>query len=187
MIIFYFLIIFIIGIYKSKYINDKDYLYASRSLTLTPFIATIVTTWYGGILEIGRFSYEYGISTWFIFGLFYYIAAIVFALYIGPKLHENNISSISQYFKKYLGKIPEKISAILILFISSPAPYLMIFSVLFMHTFNISYELSLIFGIFLSTGYIYFGGFKSIIRTGIYTHYFEVHCFEVHYLIKIIF
>ena len=102
MIIFYFLIIFVIGIYKCKYINDNDYLYASRSLTLTPFIATIVTTWYGGILEIGRFSYQYGIVTWFNFGLFYYIAAIVFGLYIGPKLHENNISSISQYFKKYL-------------------------------------------------------------------------------------
>ena len=91
MIYAYFILIFLIGIYNQKTIHKDEYLYLSRRLTLPSFIATIVTTWYGGILEIGRFSYLNGIVTWIIFGFFYYIAAIIFALYIGPKLYDNNI------------------------------------------------------------------------------------------------
>ena len=87
------------GLYHRKNKNPEEYLYLSRNLTLPSFIATIVTTWYGGILEIGRFSYINGIVTWFIFGFFYYISAIIFALYIGPQIHKNNIQSIPQYFK----------------------------------------------------------------------------------------
>ena len=98
MIYAYFIIIFIVALYNSKNKNNNDYLYVSRKLTLPSFIATIVTTWYGGILEIGRFSYVNGIVTWIIFGFFYYISAILFALYIGPKLHENDIESIPEYF-----------------------------------------------------------------------------------------
>ena len=102
MIVLYFIIIFIIG-FINKGTNDKnEYFYLSRKLTLPSFIATIVTTWYGGILEVGRFSYYNGFVTWFIFGLFYYIAAIIFAFYIGPKVHKNNITSIPEYFKKLL-------------------------------------------------------------------------------------
>ena len=103
MIYAYFIIIFFIGIYHRKNKSHEDYLYSSRSLTLPSFIATIVTTWYGGILEIGRFSYINGIVTWCIFGFFYYISAVIFALYIGPQLHKNNIDSIPKYFKEKYG------------------------------------------------------------------------------------
>ena len=81
MIYAYFIIIFLIGLYNNKRNNKNEYLYLSRKLTLPSFIATIVTTWYGGILEIGRFSYLNGIVTWLIFGFFYYISAILFAKY----------------------------------------------------------------------------------------------------------
>ena len=63
MIIFYFIVIILIGLYKTKSSSSEDYIFASRSITLPSFIATIVTTWYGGILEIGRFTYYNGIIT----------------------------------------------------------------------------------------------------------------------------
>ena len=167
MIYIYFILIFLVGIYNRKDTNRDEYLYLSRKLTLPSFIATIVTTWYGGILEIGRYSYLNGIITWFIFGFFYYVSAIVFALYIGPKLHENNIESIPKYFKKKYGMIPEKLSSIVLILLSSPAPYLMILSTLLMHILNINLNTALIFGIIFSITYIYSGGFKSIIKTDI--------------------
>jgi len=43
--------------------KHSDFLLANRSLTLPSFVATLVTTWYGGILGIGEFAYSYGIST----------------------------------------------------------------------------------------------------------------------------
>ena len=49
-----------------------DYLLAGRKLTLPAFVATLVTTWYGGILGVGEYAWRYGISTWVVFGLPYY-------------------------------------------------------------------------------------------------------------------
>ena len=167
MIYFYFIIIFCVGLYNHKNKSQNEYLYASRTLTLPSFIATIVTTWYGGILEIGRFTYTNGIVTWLIFGFFYYISAILYALYIGPRLNKKNINSIPKYFKTQYGTIPEKISSIILILISSPAPYLMILSTILVHLFNIPFNAALIFGICFSITYIYVGGFKSIIRTDI--------------------
>ena len=165
MIYLYFILIIIVGLYKSNYKNEDDYLFASRKITLPSFIATIVTTWYGGILEIGRFSYENGIITWIIFGLYYYIAAIIYGIYIGPRLYSNNINSIPEYFKKYYGDTIGKLISIIIIFISSPAPYIMILSTVLIHIFNINIHLSIILSILFSTVYLYVGGFRSIIRT----------------------
>ena len=166
MIYLYFIIIILIGLYSSNYHkNDEDYLFASRKITLPSFIATIVTTWYGGILEIGRFSYENGVVTWIIFGLYYYIAAIIYAIFIGPKLYSNNINSIPEYFRKYYGDSIGRLISIIIIFISSPAPYIMILSTILIHIFSFDLHLSIILSILFSTFYLYFGGFKSIIRT----------------------
>ena len=94
MIPLYFIFLLLIGLYNSKNQTKSNYLNLSRSLTLPSFVATLVTTWYGGILEIGRFSYENGIVTWIIFGFYYYLAAFIYGFIIGPKLYENNIKSI---------------------------------------------------------------------------------------------
>ena len=165
MVISYLFIILIIGLFKSKKYSSNDYIYASRKLTLPAFISTFVTTWYGGILEIGRFTFENGIITWIIFGFFYYIAALLLMVFIAPKIHKNNINTIPQYFHKNFGYIPGIISSIIILLLSSPAPYLMIFATIFNHIYDINYIYSILIGLFFSVFYIMLGGFKSIVRT----------------------
>ena len=154
-----------VGLLSKKSSNEDDYLFASRKLTLPSFIATFVTTWYGGILEIGRFTFENGIITWIIFGFFYYIAAILLLVFIAPKIHKNSINTIPGYFHINFGYIPGIISSIIILLLSSPAPYLMIFATIFNHVYDINYIYSIFIGLFFSVSYIMLGGFKSIIRT----------------------
>ena len=154
-----------VGLLSKKSLNEDDYLFASRKLTLPAFIATFVTTWYGGILEIGRFTFENGIITWIIFGFFYYIAALLLLLFIAPKIHKNSINTIPGYFNINFGYIPGIISSIIILLLSSPAPYLMIFATIFNHVYDINYIYSIFIGLFFSVSYIMLGGFKSIIRT----------------------
>ncbi len=61
----YFIILLILGYkaYKStEHKSEKDFILANRSLSLPAFVATLVTTWYGGILGVGEFTYLYGIS-----------------------------------------------------------------------------------------------------------------------------
>ena len=165
MIYAYFIIIFFIGLLNIRPKNKDEYFYISRKLTLPSFVATLITTWYGGILEIGRFSYFNGIVTWLIFGLFYYISAIIFAFYIGPKIHKNNIKTIPEYFKKHYGKTSQKIASLILLLVSSPAPYLMILATLLSHIFQIEFSYAIVIGILFSIFYIYSGGFKAVIRT----------------------
>ena len=164
MILAYLFIILIIGLYKSKNKND-DYIFDSRRLTLPAFIATFVTTWYGGILEIGRFTFQNGIITWIIFGLFYYISAFLLLKFIAPKIHKNNIETIPNYIHKNYGYISGLMSSIIISLITSPAPYLIIFATIFNHIYNLNYLITISIGMFFSVFYIILGGFKSIIRT----------------------
>jgi len=161
----YLIIILIIGLISSKIKSENEYIFVSRKLTLPAFIATFVTTWYGGILEIGRFTYQNGIVTWVIFCFFYYISAIIFLKFFAFKIHDNNIDSIPEYFHKYYGYISGLFSSFIIMLISSPAPYIIIFSVIFQHVYEISYFYSILIGLFFSIAYLFFGGFRSIIRT----------------------
>ena len=165
MIITYLLLMLLAGLYNYKTSSSDEYIFASRKLTLPAFIATFVTTWYGGILEIGRFTFENGIITWIIFGFFYYIAALLLLLFIAPRIHKNNINTIPGYFHRNFGYIPGIVSSIIILLLSSPAPYLMIFATIFNHIYDINYIYSILIGLFFSVSYIMVGGFKSIVRT----------------------
>jgi len=165
LIISYFILVLFIGLYKSNKQTSDDYIISSRKITLPSFIATIVTTWYGGILEIGRFTYENGIVTWVIFGLFYYLAALIYAFIIAPRLYNEKFTTIPEYFENIYGKRAKQISSIIILLITSPAPYIMILTTLLMHIYNINFHIAAFTGIFTSTVYIYIGGFNSIIKT----------------------
>jgi solute:Na+ symporter, SSS family len=164
-ILSYFIIIYGIGFLKKSKSDKDSFIFAGRRLTLPAFVATLVSTWYGGILEVGRFSYENGIVTILIFGVFYYLAAISFALFFAPKIATNNIQSIPSLIYSHFGKIPGIISIILILLIASPAPYLKIFSILIQSFWEIPEYIAIIIGISISVLYSIRGGFSSIVRT----------------------
>ena len=115
--------------------TNSGYLFAGRKLTLPAFVMTLVATWYGGILEIGRFSYEYGVVSWCLFGLFYYIAALLYALFFVPKISSGEFTSIPDAFKKSFGAKPALVAALVMLFVASPAPYLKILAVIIDHLY----------------------------------------------------
>ena len=165
MIFLYFFTILLIGLVHKKNNDSFEFLYASRKLTLTSFIATIVTTWYGAILDVGRFTYENGILTWIIFCLFYYFSALIYGLFIGPKIHKKNISSLPEFFTQRINTKAGCISSILIYLIGSPIPYIIIFSIIISHIYSISYFISVLISVITSNLYLYVGGFKSVIRT----------------------
>ena len=62
--------------------SPAQFLLAGRKLSLPALVLTLVTTWYGGILGIGEYTWRHGISTWLVFGVPYYLAAILFALFL---------------------------------------------------------------------------------------------------------
>jgi SSS family solute:Na+ symporter len=165
LVLLYFLATLGFGFYKRSDKGINNFLFAGRKLTIPALVATLVSTWYGGILEVGRFTYENGIVTWIIFGLFYYIAAILFVKYIAPKIIESSIPTIPELFLKSFGKIPALIAIVCVILLTTPAPYLKILATLFDFVWGIPVFWALVLGSFLSIIYTVTGGFAAVVRT----------------------
>jgi SSS family solute:Na+ symporter len=73
--------------HRGKSSEAEEYLLAGRTLTLPAFVATLVSTWYGGIIAIGEYSFDNGIVTWIVFGIPYYVAALIFALLLAKRIN----------------------------------------------------------------------------------------------------
>jgi len=170
LIAIYFIAIISIGFSRksvSNQFNSKDYLLAGRKLSLPGFVVTLVSTWYGGILGIGENTYLYGLQTWVIFGLPYYLFALIFAFFVAGRI--NRLKSISlpdQFYQRY-GKVAGIISAIYIFILSSPAPYILSIGILLNQITGFSYELSLLIITLVCFSYIWNGGLKAVIRTDV--------------------
>ena len=166
-LILYVGLLIFFGFFRTKQTgkNPEDFLLAGRKLSLPGFVITLVATWYGGILGIGENTYSYGIQTWFIFGLPYYIFAILFAFLIAGRINETKFISIPDQFHGRFGKTAGVVSALYILFLASPAPYILSIGILLQFTTGLSFGLSLLMSTGLSLSYIWIGGFKAVVRT----------------------
>jgi len=145
--------------------QQNDFLLANRSLTLPSFVATLVTTWYGGILGIGEFAYSYGLSTWIVFGLPYYIFALLYALILAPKIRQAGVFTIADMLYLKYNKPVGLFGSICLLFMTTPAPYILIVALIIQIILGWSFFVCLLAGTFFSMIYIYWGGFRSVVRT----------------------
>ncbi len=167
-ILTYLVALFTVGLIKSSKNNtEQNYILAGRRLSLPGFVMTLVATWYGGILGVGENTYLYGLQTWVIFGLPYYLFAILFAIYIAPRIRKANLLSIPDHFHRKYGKTPSILSAVFILFLSSPAPYVLSVGILIQALTGLSYPVCLSVALIASLIYIWKGGFGAVVRTDI--------------------
>ncbi|NOG47930.1 MAG: sodium:solute symporter family protein [Calditrichaeota bacterium] len=150
---------------RQKSPSQEEYLLSSRSLSLPSLVATLVTTWYGGILGVGEFIYTTGVSAWVIFGIPYYFFAILFALFIAPKIRQAKYISIPDLLYKNFGNLAGLLGSLFILFITSPAPYILITGVLISYMLNIPLLFSVIGATLFSIIYLFKGGFNSVVQT----------------------
>ena len=164
----YVILLLWLGFYKSsKKEDNKDFILAGRKLSLPGFVATLVATWYGGILGVGENTYNYGIQTWFIFALPYYVFGLLFAFFLAPKIRDLPHRSIPDHFKHHFGHSAGIVSAVLVLILASPAPYILSLGILLRHTIGWSLQSAILISTGLSLAYIWYGGFRSVVRTDI--------------------
>ena len=166
-IILFFISVLSIGFWAGKkYSNEaNDYLLYGRKVGLGLFVLTTVSTWYGGILGVGEFTYRYGIVSWFTQGFPYYIFAILFAIFFAKKIRAASLFTIPDKLTNTYGKTAGLISAVLVFILVSPAPYILMTANLISVIFKINMTYSLIIALFLSFIYLFKGGFKANIYT----------------------
>lgn len=166
-ILSYLALLLALGFFRSKrgLQEENDYLLAGRGLTLVPFTASLVATWYGGILGVGEFTYRYGVSNWVVFGLPYYVFALGYAFLLAERIRLAELTTIPDRFYQRYGRGPGALSAALVMILASPAPYILSAGVVLGLLFNLSWLVSVVLAAVLSLVYIYTGGFRSVIRT----------------------
>ena len=165
-IVLYFILLFWLG-FKSRrnHPSQEEFLLSGRSLTIPAFIATLVTTWYGGILGIGEFVHKSGISAWLMLGLPYYIFAIIYALWLAPRIRNSGAVSIPDMLQSVYGKKAGLIGGFFLIIMTSPAPYILMLGVLLQMLFGFGFYISIITGTIISIVYVYWGGFRSVVAT----------------------
>ena len=142
--------------------NDtEDFFLAGRTLTLPMFVATLVSTWYGGILGVGEFSYRYGISNWVVFGVPYYIFALLFALLLAKRIRATNHLTIPDKLEASYDRKTALLGGVLTFFLITPAAYVLMVGILIQLVFGLDLVTSVTATTVLTICYLYWGGFRS--------------------------
>lgn len=170
LIIAYLAILLFLGMRKrlARDSSAAELIVGGRTLTLPAFVASLVSTWYGGILGVGEFSYQHGLSTWLVFGLPYYVAALLFALFLAKKARESEVLTIPERLAHSYGNRTATIGAVIIFFMTVPAAYVLMLGVLCQYLFGWPFWIGVVAGTVFSICYVYLGGFDSVVRTDLF-------------------
>ncbi len=164
----YFLAVLVIGFLSRSKSEAGDFLLAGRSLTLPLFVMTLVSTWYGGILGVGEFSYLYGISNWVVQGVPYYIFAVVFALLLAKRIRASNLVTIPDKLHAAYDLRTAMLGSFLTFILMTPAPYVLMLAVLLQLVTGWSLLACVLIGTVATTIYLFFGGFRADVNTDVF-------------------
>jgi SSS family solute:Na+ symporter len=161
----YVLFLLVVGFWPRKE-DTEGYMIANRSLTIPVFVATLVATWYGGILGAGEFIYGEGLAGWVAQGLPYYVFAIVFALFLARRVRGGSAHfyTIPDKFAQAYDRKTALLAASFAFFYAAPATYILMTGTLLHLLFGWPLVPSMIVGILFSVAYVFRGGFLSDVR-----------------------
>jgi len=163
-----FLVVLIVQLGVRPERDGREYFLAGRRLTLVPFVATMVTSWYGGVLGVGEFGYRYGISNWIVFGVPYYTAALLFALFIARRARESPFVSIPDAFRRSYGSRAARLGGLVIFIMTAPASYVLMLAMLFTLVLGVPKWLGVLLGGAFTMGYVLRGGLWAVVRTDVF-------------------
>ncbi len=145
--------------------SPGSFILGGRMLTLPAFVATLVSSWYGGILGVGEYSYLYGVSTWLVFGIPYYIAAMLFALFLAKRARQAEVLTIPDRLDAVYGRPTAVAGSVILFFMTLPAAYILMLSVLLQILFGWPLWVGAVLGTLFSVFYVFLGGFRAVVRT----------------------
>ena len=184
-VLLFFSSVLFIGFYTGRKTTAQadDYLLSGRKLTLFTFVLINVSTWYGGILGVGEFTYRYGLVSWFTQGFPYYIFAFLFGIFFAKKIRKASLFTIPDKLTEVYGKKVGLLSAFIVFVLVSPAPYFLMSASLLSLIFNINIVPALIITFILSIAYLVKGGFRS----NVYVDVFQFFVMFIGFILILVF
>src|SRR5512139_3154 len=145
--------------------DEADFLLAGRTLTLPAFVVTLVSTWYGGVLGVGEYSYVHGLSNWLVLGVPYYIGTLLFALLFAEKARVLGEATLPDILYDTYGRAAGVLGAVMVLALSLPAPYLLMLGVLLRRATGMPQTAAIVSCTVFCVLYIGARGFRSVVQT----------------------
>ena len=164
LLVLYFIVLGVVWL-RARHASTRtvDYLVAGRAVTLPAFVATLVASWYGGILGVGEYSYRYGISNWLVFGVPYYLGALLFALFFARRARRTELFTVPQLLQERYGRGPALVGALAVFALASPSAYVLMLGTLFASMFQLPLVPCVIAAAVFSIFYIQNGGMRSVV------------------------
>ena len=159
----------IFGEYKKRRLHLKqdaellDLILMGRQLTLPFFIATLVATWYGGIFGVTKIAFEKGIYNFVTQGLFWYIAYIIFALFLVNRVGHYQALTLPDLVGKMFGRKSMYIAAGFNFFNVLPIAYAISLGLFGQTLFGGSLIFNMSIGVGITVLYSFFGGFRAVV------------------------
>ena len=165
-IVCYFILLFIIGFFvKKKVHNLNDYFLAGRRLTLPIFVATLVSTWYGGLLGVGELSFNYGLVNWLTQGFFWYLVYLFFAFFLANRIRKSKLYTIPDQLERFYDKKSRFLGSIFNFIMVTQAAYILSLGLIFNILFGWELWISIFVVSIVMIFYTIRGGFIGIIYT----------------------
>ncbi len=154
-----------------------DYMLMGRQLTLPLFVATLAATWYGGIFGVNEITFNYGIYNFVTQGIFWYIAYIVFALFLVGKIKSYKSVTLPQAAGQLFGNSARKTAAVFTFFNVLPITYVLSLGVFLQLVFGFELLPAMAFGTFVVCLYTAWSGLRAVVFSDIIQ--FSVMCLSV--------
>jgi len=160
-----FLLFIVLRLFRYSTRSAVDFIVAGRRLTLPAFTASLVTTWYGGILGVGEYTWQYGVSNWLVFGVPYYLYAALFAIFLARRARRSQMLTVPDMMEHHYGRPTALASAGVLFVMTAPAAYVLMLGVLLNFATGWPIWVGVVAGTALSISYVFRGGLRAIVAT----------------------
>ncbi len=144
-----------------------SYLVAGRNLSLPAFVATLVSTWYGGILAIGDSVKAYGVGTILLSGIPYYFFALVYSIYFAKRVRGADQISIPERLELRYGRKVALLGAVFLFMLAVPSAHVLMLGTM-VHLFTgWTLRVSIIVATLGGSLFLYKGGLLADVRAGL--------------------
>lgn len=152
---------------KLKENTIVQFLLAGRSLTLPVYVAAIVSSWYGGVLGIGEAITSFGVGTFTVLSIPYYLSTLLYAFVFAKRIRHSKQVSIPERLSLRFGSRVGFFGSLLIFLIAIPAAHLLMMATLiqFLTGWNIAF--CLFSSATLCSFFLYKGGMFADARLSI--------------------
>ncbi len=144
-----------------------QFLAAGRGLTLPFFVATLVSTWYGGILGIGESVMYYGVGTWVLLGVPYYVFALVYATRFAERVRGAEQLSLPERLEHRFGRGVALVGAVLVFLLAVPSAHVLMLGTLVRSTMGWGLPTAIVVGAAVGTLFLYRGGLLADVRASL--------------------